>query len=375
MAQSSKSHKHLQRLFSRVLILSATINVSACSKTDLITQQNISSTNNIVETIPANRFDLKQWKLTLPTDNNKDDKVDGINNTDLQNYAHEDFFHLDELGHMVFTAPNKGGTTKNSSNTRSELRYMSNVADRSINPNHPSNSFALASHPDANQFAAIGGKMEVTMHVDHAPRNSHKPKQKSSYALVIGQVHATKEKSEHINGFGYGNEPLKIIYKKWPNNRTGSIYWNYERNLKRGHPDKTDISYLVWGKPRENAADPGEQGIALGEDFSYTINIYKDTMFLTFESPRLGTQHFKINLADNVDANGKVDEKDNPQGYIRSGNYFKAGVYNQCRAAAKKNERQSRCPGTGDWAIDKPNGDYAQVSFSRLVVSEAEPQE
>ena len=315
---------------------------------------------------PGTRFDLSHWKLTLPTDSNGDRKVDGIKTADLQNYINDDFFYLDELGHMVFTSPNKGGTTPNSLNTRSELRYMSRGSDRSIRTHDPLNNFAIASHPNAGQFASVGGKMEVTMHVDHAPRNSNKPKQSSSYAAVIGQIHAIKYKEIPIEGFGYGNEPLKIVYKKWPNHKTGSIYWNYERNLERGNPKRTDLSTLVWGKARTDSADPGEQGIALGEDFSYTVNVYKDTMYLVFENPRLGTQRYEVDLAKNVDAD------DNPNGYTGDGHYFKAGVYNQCRAVPKKNETQGRCPGTGDWSIDEPNGDYAQVSFSKLIVSEAE---
>ena len=317
---------------------------------------------------PATRFDLTHWKLTLPTDRNRDGKVDGVKTKDLQKYFDNNFFYLDELGHMVFTAPNKGGTTPNSLNTRSELRYMSRGDDRSIKTHDPLNNFAIASHPNAGRFDSIGGKMEVIMHVDHAPRNSNKPKQSSSYAAVIGQIHAIKYKKIPIKGFGYGNEPLKIVYKKWPNHKTGSIYWNYERNLEKGNPKRKDISTVVWGSARDDSADPGEQGIALGEDFGYTVNVYKDTMYLVFESSRLGIKRYEVDLSKNFDAD------DNPNGYIGDGHYFKAGVYNQCRALAKKNETQGRCPGTGDWAIDKANGDYAQVSFSKLIVTDAEPQ-
>jgi len=378
-----------QRLmFSKLLAVSAVLTLSGCSDnkptqtniTDKIISEKVAEKSlkeepkKAVSNVPATRFDMSHWKLTLPTDSDLDGKVDGVDNADLQAYSHDDFFYLDEKGHLVFTAPNKGGTTKNSHNTRSELRYLSQGTDSSIHSHDPRNNFAIASHPNADTFASIGAKMEVTMHVDHAPRNSNKPNQSSSYAAVIGQIHAIKYKEIPIDGFGYGNEPLKIMYKKWPNHKTGSIYWNYERNLAKDNPDRTDISYVVWGKSRKDSSDPGEQGIALGENFSYTVNVYKDTMFLTFENPRLGTVRHEINLANNVDVHGNVDVKDNPQGYIGDGNYFKAGVYNQCRAVPKKGETQGRCPGTGDWKTDQANGDYAQVSFLKLVVSEADPQ-
>ena len=120
--------------------------------------------------------------------------------------------------------------------------------------------------------------------------------------------------------------------------------------------------------------DPGETGIALGEDFSYIVNVYEDTMYLTFVSPRLGRVTYQVNLADNVDPNGQVDEKDNPIGYAQDAHYFKAGIYNQCRAIAKEGEQEPRCQGTGHWETDKANGDYFQVSFKRLNVTQPVPQ-
>lgn len=381
MTKSSKTINHSQSPLYLLLVIGTSLSLVACSNSESTDQQTISKTDTKAKTIeaietiiPADRFDLTQWKLTLPTDTDGDGRVDGISRTDLQRYSNEHFFYIDELGHLVFTSPNKGGTTPNSSNTRSELRYMSNITNPSVKAGHPSNNFAVASHPNIDQFASIGGKMEVTMHVDHAPRNSNNLKRSSSFASVIGQIHATKDKASNPAGAGFGNEPLKIFYKKWPNHETGSIYWNYERNLAKQDPDRKDISYLVWGNPKNDTTDPGEFGVALGEDFSYTVNVYQDTMTLTFESPQLGSVKHQINLANNIDANGKVDEKDNPTGYKNAANYFKAGVYNQCRAVAKKSEALPPCPGTGDWEIDKANGDYAQVSFVKLVVSEADPQ-
>jgi len=360
----------MSHIFKRVptvlLGVSAVLGLNACAS-QITTQPSAT-----LAVIPANSFDLSHWKLTLPTDNDQDGKVDNISTGQLKKFEHSDYFTVDENGHLVFTAPNRGGTTINSNNTRSELRYMSRGSNKSIRTHDPRNNFALASHPNAKKFASIGHKMEATLHVDHAPRNAHKPKHSSAYSAVIGQIHSIKYKNNVDDGAGYGNEPLKIFYKKWPNHKTGSIYWNYERNLAKLNPKRKDISYVVWGKARNDSSDPGEQGIALGEDFSYTVNVYKDTMYLTFESPRLGTVKHEINLSDNVDANGQIDIDGNPKGYTGDGNYFKAGVYNQCRAVLKPNEEKPMCPGTGDWATDQANGDYAQVSFSRLVVSEAE---
>jgi len=47
------------------------------------------------------------------------------------------------------------------------------------------------------------------------------------------------------------------------------------------------------------------------------------------------------------------------------------GIYNQCSTKDAPGVWYAACPGTGDWATDKANGDYAQATFSRLVVSDA----
>jgi len=344
------------------LIVSAGFGFNTCSSNDMESVfQNTENSVKAVEIVPGARFDLSHWKLTLPSDDNSDGDVDGVTAAELQSFSHDDFFHLDAQGHMVFTAPNKGGTTANSLNTRSELRYMSRGSDTSIGTQAPLNNFAIASHSNATDFGSIGGKMEATLHIDHAPLNSRKPQQGSSYALVIGQIHATRTPTG--DGFGYGNEPLKIVYKKWPNHETGSVYWHYERNLEKGNPNRKHVTYPVWGNLPTESSDPKAKGIALGEDFSYTVNINNDTMYLVFDSPRLGVVHQQLNLAENI------DEKDNPMGYRQDRHYFKAGVYNQCRAIPKKGEIEGRCPGTGNWVTDQANGDYAQVSFSRLIVT------
>ena len=127
------------------------------------------------------------------------------------------------------------------------------------------------------------------------------------------------------NGYGWGNEPIKIYYKKWPNHETGSVFWNYERNLAKKDPNRTDIAYPVWGNTWENPENPGAEGLKLGEEFSYTINVYENTMYLEFSSANKKTVKYQIDLANNVDAHGKVDEKDLATGYTGDWHYFKAG--------------------------------------------------
>lgn len=317
---------------------------------------------------PGSAFDLSQWKITLPSDRNKDGKPDEIDVRELQDFTHSDFFYLDAEGRMVFAAPNKAPTTANSTNTRSELRQMLRGTNTRIGTHDPKNNFAVEARKGSDKFASVGGKLEATLRVDHVSRSAGDPSKKPAYAAVIGQIHAIKHKST-ASGFGYGNEPIKIYYKKFPEHETGSVFWNYERNLAQDNPDRTDLSVPVFGEPWESSKDPGEGGIALGEDFSYTINVHKNTMHLTFHNERLGTVKHALSLVRGV------DEKDNPYSYGGDSLYFKAGIYNQCSTRNGTSMWYAGCPGTGDWDKDKADGNYAQASFSRLVVGPSTPPE
>ncbi|NMW31983.1 polysaccharide lyase family 7 protein [Altererythrobacter sp. RZ02] len=322
---------------------------------------------------PSTKFDLSEWKITLPADENGDGKVDEVSVRKIQGYSHPDYFYLDAEGRMVFTAPNKAKTTKNSSNTRSELRHMLRGVNTRFKTHGPENNFAVEARKDSDKFGAVGGKLEATLRVDHVARNSGNPSSKPAYSAVVGQIHAVKYDNTR-SGFGYGNEPIKIFYKKLPDHQTGSVFWTYERNLAKNDPDRTDIAYPVWGNVWTETSDPGEAGIPLGEDFSYTINVYRNTMYLKFESERLGTVRQAISLVDNIDANGNVDAADNKYSYGGDSLYFKAGLYNQCSTKADGSFWAAACAGTGDWPTDKANGDYAQASFSKLVVGPSSPQ-
>lgn len=321
---------------------------------------------------PAGKFDLTQWKITVPLDQDNNGKADDIDTKALQNYQHSDFFYVDKNGGLVFTSPNKAVTTQTSSNTRSELRQMIRGLDTSIGTKSYGNNFAIAAHPDANYFSQIGGKLEATLKVNHVAKNAKHPK-KPAYSVVVGQIHAGKDKAliAEGNNFGYGNEPIKIYYKKWPEHNTGSVFWTYERNLAKDDPNRTDIAYPVWGNTWENPEDPKLAGIALGEEFSYTINVYNNIMHLTFTQANKAKVNYKIDLSNNIDAYGNIDEKDNIAGYAGDWHYFKAGAYNQCSTKNASGMWYAACAGTGDWATDKANGDYVSVTFSALTLSQA----
>lgn len=324
--------------------------------------------------VPADVFDLSEWNITVPVDKNKDSKPDTVTVKKLKKYAHPDFFYLDPAGGMVFAAPNKAATTKNSSNTRSELRHMLRGTKTKYKTSGPQNNFAVEARNGSDKFARIGGRLDATLKVDHVATRAGDPGTKAAYSAVVGQIHAVKY-DDTSSGFGYGNEPIKIYFKKFPDHDTGSVFWNYERNLKKDDPNRTDISYAVFGNNWSNSADPGAQGLALGEEFSYTINVYRNIMYLTFSNERLGTKTFTKSLVSQHDANGEIDPLDNKFSYGGDSLYFKAGIYNQCSTKKGGGNWYAGCPGTGDWATDKANGDYAQATFSKLEVGKATPIE
>lgn len=324
------------------------------------------------DSLPADKVDLRFWKLTLPLDDNNDGKVDEVKVRALQKYSHPDFFYLDEKDYLVFTAPNKAKTSSGSTNTRSELRQMLRGKNTKIGTHDPKNNFSLKAHRSSKYFALIGGQLEATLKVLHVAKNAKHTIKKPAYSVVVGQIHAVKDKQviNKGNGFGWGNEPIKIFYKKWPQHKTGSVFWTYERNLEKENPNRTDIAYPVWGNTWENPQDPGEKGIALGQLFNYNINVHENIMYLTFRTADPSqTVKYQIDLSNNVDAYGNVDEKDNPLGYSGDAFYFKAGAYNQCSTKDDAAKWYTACAGTGNWQVDKTNGDYASVAFRRIQLA------
>lgn len=345
----------------------------ACSGNGTSTASTTVSTNQT--SVPATKFDLSHWKITLPVDLDNNGKIDEVGVEAIQNYAHPDFFYLDENGGMVFEAPNKAITTATSSNTRSELRQMVRGSNKKIKTKYAGNNFAIAAHPLSERFGSVGGKMDATLKVDHVGLRAKQPNTPAAYSVVVGQIHALKDNDLIAKnlGFGWGNEPLKIYFKKWPNHKNGSVFWNYERNLPKDDPNRTDITYPVWGNTWENPTEPGDAGLALGEEFSYTINVHQNTMYLTFSAEGKDEVKYSLNLANNVDAYGNVDEYDHRLGYVADSHYFKAGAYNQCSTKeATDSTWYAGCLGTGDWKTDKQNGDYTKVTFSKLTLGQAE---
>ena len=217
---------------------------------------------------PWENFDLSDWALDAPNA----DPEDGLSaRTSDRDFIEgelfpgsEPFFFTGIDGAMVFRSPIDGvRTSSNTSFPRSELREMLRAGDTSVSTQGVTeNNWALGYQPlnlDIGAFASnsraedIGGRdgrLSVTMSVNKVTSTGS-----SSQVgrVIIGQIHADND------------EPIRLYYRKLPNNDLGSIYFTHE--IREG--DDLDDVNLV-GSSSSNASNPID-GIALGELFSYEI--------------------------------------------------------------------------------------------------------
>ncbi|QNM85305.1 polysaccharide lyase family 7 protein [Polaribacter pectinis] len=335
-------------LFIAILFLS----IVACKKNAKVTSEEKTNTEKITkypsDVIPF----MDEWKILLG---------DGTYVDSLINYQKDNFFYVETEGEtdwVVYKTPNSGVTSRTSSNTRTELGQKK------------------------HWIPEVGGKLTGTLKVQHVS-TSGDARVAASYSVVVGQIHSDE---------GHENEPIKIFYKKFPGHTKGSVFWNYEINTKGDNSKRWDYSKAIWGydmsvvgtNPETYPEEP-KDGIALGEEFSYTINVYKGIMYLTFESEGHETIKFTKNLLKS-DFSKKEDipqqiwslyasigrdgvERENA--YAGEINYFKQGAYNQTNG---KNPEDNIVWYTGsetyngDIAKQYANGCYSEVWFKEATV-------
>lgn len=295
---------------------------------------------------------MDEWSILLG---------DGTRSRELVNFAKEDFFYVTKEGEtdwVVYKTPNSGVTSRTSSNTRTELGQIEHWTPET------------------------GGKLTGTLKVMHVS-TSGDARVAASYSVVIGQIHS---------GEGHENEPLKIFYKKFPGHKKGSVYWNYEINTAGDNSKRWDFSTAVWGhdmsvigpSPDTYPEEP-EDGIELGEEFSYEINVYEGIMYLTFTSEGHETLKFTKNLLETeyptkADIPQQIltlyaaigrDGVERENSYAGELQYFKQGAYNQTNGKSPEdNIVWSAGAETygGDIAKQYANGCYAEVWFKAATV-------
>ncbi len=292
---------------------------------------------------------------------------DGKKSNNLINYQDEDFFYTVNDGSVdwvVYKSPNSGVTSKTSSNTRTEL------------------------HQKTEWVPETGGRLTGTCKVMHVSTTGD-ARVAASYSVVIGQIHS---------GEGHKNEPLKIFYKKYPDHEYGSLFWNYEINTEgEDNSGRWDYSTAIWGhdmsiigsSPNVSPAEPTE-GIKLGEEISYIVNVYKGIMYLTFTSVGHPTKTFTKNLiksdytqvsdipiqTQNLFVPIGQDGTERPDAYAGELNYFKQGAYNQTNGKDPQ-KNMVWCTGAnvynGDITEQYANGSYTEVWFREATLGPGTP--
>jgi hypothetical protein len=301
---------------------------------------------------------FNHWNLVLG---------DGSNAGQAINFEHKDFFYTanDHKGKwIVFKAPNSGDTHGTSNNTRTELAQLKKWSPMT----------------DA--------KLTATLKVMNVSSTGD-ARVAASYSVVVGQIHSAD---------GHENEPLKIFYKIFPGHSKGSVFWHYEINTAGDDNSRRwDYSTAVWGndfsvvgsEEKTNPEEP-EGGIALGEEFSYEIEVRDGIMYLKFSSEGHESKSFTKNLikseytttADIPEQTQKLfvpigqDGVERENAYSDEGLFFKLGSYNQTNGKSPE-VNKNWCSGAetygGDIQKQYETGNYAEVWFKEasIYVSDA----
>lgn len=332
-----------------LVIIIAFLAMFSCKENSKTTSE-ISTKKEEVKKYPSDVIPfMDKWKILLG---------DGTRSEDLVNYSKDDFFYVvneDNTEWVVYKTPNAGITSPNSSNTRTELGEKK------------------------RWIPEEGGKLTGTLKVQHVSTTGDATS-RSAYSVVVGQIHSDE---------GHENEPLKIYYKKFPDHEKGSVFWNYEINTEGNNDGRWDFSTAVWGHdfsvlgsgPDSYPEEP-QDGVALGEEFSYEVNVYKGIMHLTFISEGHETKRFTKNLlnsdfAKNEDIPQQVLDwysskrrvgVERDSAYAGEKQFFKQGAYNQANGKSTKSETYN-----GDIAKQYANGSYTEVWFKEGSLSEGTP--
>ncbi|MEP5613870.1 MAG: polysaccharide lyase family 7 protein [Cyclobacteriaceae bacterium] len=318
---------------------------------------------------PSNKTDEKEGSATVYASNiisffNDWNLIlgDGSNSGQAIDFDHKDFFYAisdNNENWVVFKTPNSGDTHGTSNNTRTELAQLKKWS--------PMTDARLTATLKVMSVSSTGDARVA-----------------ATNSVVVGQIHSAD---------GHENEPLKIFYKKFPTHTKGSVFWHYEINTKGDdNSGRWDFSTAVWGNDFSVVGDgenmypeEPEDGIELGEEFSYVIEVKDGTMNLTFTSEGHETKTFTKNLIKTEYATvadipeqtqnlfvpigqGGVERED---AYLGEGLFFKLGCYNQTNGKSPE-VNQVWCSGAeiyeGNIQKQYETGNYAEVWFKTATL-------
>ena len=347
---------------------------------------------------PWENFDLSIWGLDSPALRDTDDPSrgtriedyefvalrEGASNDDFEE-AQENFFGSgssnDDFeasspyfftatdGGMVFKSPVDGGRTSSGARfPRSELREYFRGGEERRNDGtlinvtgSTENNWVLGYQPDdlelrsnAQNVGGRNGRLTGTLRVNKVTETGRSD---DIGVTIIGQIHAESD------------EPLRLYYRKLPQNELGSIYFLHEIREDMDDEESTgrdgdDLDeFVLVGSRSDNASNP-VNGIALDELFSYEIINDGPVIEVIlrrgdFDGEEIARDSFNMATLTNDGITGS--------GYDRANEwmYFKAGAYTQNNVAVEDGEAGAATTGFGP---DGTEADYDQVTFYRLGV-------
>ncbi len=245
-------------------------------------------------------IELIDWYLSVPTDEDNNGRSDSISETDLANgYTNSEYFYASNDNGIVMRSPSYGFKTSiNTNYVRVELREMLRRGDRSISTQGVNKNnwvFGSASAQGQNAAGGVDGDLKVTLAVNQVTTTGE------NYQIgrvVIGQIHANDD------------EPIRLYYRKLPNNELGSIYFAHESRV-----EGSDEAYVEMIGSRSNTASNPADGIALDEKFSYHISVNVNLLTVTI------SREGKSDVVANYDMSESLFDADGQY------HYFKVGVY------------------------------------------------
>jgi len=249
-------------------------------------------------------IELVDWYLSVPTDEDNSGTSDSISETDLADgYTNSEYFYASPDNGIVMRSPSYGfKTSTNTSYVRVELREMLRRGDRSIRTQGVNKNnwvFGSASTTGKANAGGVDGELNVTLAVNEVTTTGENYQRGR---LIIGQIHANDD------------EPVRLYYRKLPNNELGSIYFAHESRVEDASGDNIETYVEMIGSRSSSASNPSD-GIALDEKFSYRIKVTNNLLSVTI------SREGKADIEADYDmSNSLFDAADQYH-------YFKVGVY------------------------------------------------
>ena len=263
-------------------------------------------------------IELIDWYLSIPSDEDNDTTADRISETELANgYTNSEYFYVSSDNGIVMRTPSYGFKTSNNTQyVRVELREMLRRGDTTISTQGVNKNnwiFGSASTQNQTNAGGVDGSLKVTLSVNKVTTTGE---DYQIGRIVIGQIHANDD------------EPIRLYYRKLPNNVNGALYFAHESREKDTDGDTIETYVELIGSKSNNASNPTD-GIALNEKFSYQIDVNVNLLTVTISREGKGdvVAHYDM-------THSRYDEDDQYH-------YFKVGVYNLNNSSAPNEYAQA----------------------------------